>query len=120
MSILNTAILIVGLIALSLTIPALIYIISTFRRRTIAMKKLDYLIEDVTYKSEMLNSTVETVAKIANYVDAFEVITRKNVKSAAKIISRNKEDIYKIGNRIKSAALGDNQPKSRSKKKGSK
>lgn len=107
MSGLTTSLVILSLIAVSLAIIALLYIITSSRRRAIIMKKADYLIEDITYKSETLNSTVETVAKISNYIDIFETIAKKNMKSAAKVISRNKDDIYKIVNRIKTAAMGE-------------
>lgn len=109
-----TALIIVGLIAMILTIIALLYGIAAIRRRAIMIKKLDYLIEDITYKSEMLNSSVETVSKVANYIDIFEMVARKNIKSAAKLAARNKEDIYKILDRIRKAALGEeNKKKSR-------
>lgn len=119
MSGLTTSLIIMSLIAVSLSIIAIFYIITASRRRAIFMKKADYLIEDITYKSETLNNTVETVAKIANYIDVFEVIARKNVKSAAKVVSRNKDDIYKIANRIKKIAIGEEE-KVKGKKKGGK
>lgn len=102
-----TALIIVSLIGIILIIIALLYGIAATRRRAIMIKKLDYLIEDITYKSEMLNSSVETVSKIANYIDVFELVARKNIKSIAKLLARNKEDIYKILNRIKKMAVGD-------------
>ncbi|WKX02690.1 hypothetical protein [Candidatus Mycoplasma mahonii] len=102
---------IVSIIAVSLSIVAIFYIIAAYRRRTITMKKVDYLVEDLTYKSESLSSTVKTVGKVSNYVDAFEVISKKNMKSAAKIIARNKDDIYKIGNRILELAIGKEKKK---------
>ena len=116
---LQTTLVVISIIAVSLSIIAILYITLAFRRRAITMKKIDYLVEDITYKSEMLNSTVETISKISNYVDAFELVARKNMKSATKIISRNKEDIYKIANRIKLAAMGEaGQKNVKSKKKG--
>ena len=72
-----TALVIVSLIGIILIIIALLYGIAAIRRRAIMIKKLDYLIEDITYKSEMLNSSVETVAKVSNYLDVFEVVARK-------------------------------------------
>lgn len=114
---LEITILIIGIIAVSLSIIALLYIISSSRRKAIFMKKADYLIEDITYKSETLTSTVETVAKISNYIDVFETVARKNMKSAAKVASRNKDDIYKILNRIKKVAMG---PEEDTKKGGKK
>ena len=113
---LETTLLIIGIVVGVLSIIALFYIIASQRRRAITYKKVDYLVEDITYKSEMLNSTVETVSKMANYIDVFEVVARKNMKSAAKVISRNKDDIYKIVDRIKKLAVG----KEESNKKGGK
>ena len=108
---LETTILIIGIIAILLSIIALFYAISSSRRKAIFMKKADYLIEDITYKSETLTSTIETVAKIANYVDVFEAVARKNMKSAVKVVSRNKDDVYKILNRIKKTAMGPEEKK---------
>lgn len=118
MSGLTTSLVIVSLVAVSLGIIAILYIIAASRRRAIVMKKADYLIEDITYKSETLNPTVETIAKISNYVDVFEAVARKNMKSAAKVVSRNKDDLYKIANRIKKIAVGPEEDDK--KKKGRK
>ena len=108
---LTTTLVIMGIIALAVASVALVYIALAARRRTITMKKVDYLVEDITFKSESLTSTVETVAKMANYIDAFETIARKNIKSATKLINRNKDDLYKIANRIKKLAIGKEQNK---------
>ncbi|NQZ66132.1 MAG: hypothetical protein HRT99_02860 [Mycoplasmatales bacterium] len=113
------ALIIISIIAICLSIVAIFYIAAASRRKVIFYKKADYLIEDLTYKSEMLNPTVDTIAKISNYVDIFEVIARKNVKSAAKVISRNKDDIYKILDRIKDLAMGPEE-NSKTKKGGKK
>ena len=119
MSGLNMTLTIVAIVAVSFSIIAIFYIIAAFRRRTITMKKVDYLIEDITHKAETLNSTVETIAKMANYIDAFEAISKKNIKSAAKLVARNKDDLYKIANRVKEMAMGK-QEVEKSKKKGGK
>ena len=107
MSGLTTTLVILSIIAVLLGIIAILYIIIASRRRAIFMKKADYLIEDVTSKSEMLTSTVETIAKVSNYIDIFDAVARKNMKSAAKVASRNKDDIYKILERVKKLAIGD-------------
>ena len=121
MSGLSTTLVVLSIIAVSLGIIAIFYIIAASRRRAIFMKKADYLIEDITYKSEMLNPTVETISKIANYIDVFEVVARKNMKSATKVISRNKDDLYKIANRIKKIAIGPEESNTKkTKKKGGK
>lgn len=108
---LTTTLVIMGIIVLAIAAVALVYIALAARRRTITMKKVDYLVEDITFKSESLTSTIETVAKMANYIDAFETIARKNIKSAAKLINRNKDDLYKIANRIKKLAIGKEETK---------
>ena len=109
MSELTTALIILSIVAVSFSIVAIFYIIAASRRRAIFMKKADYLIEDITYKSEMLNPTVETISKISKYVDIFEVVSRNNMKSATKLVSRNKDDIYKVLNRIKKIIVGSEE-----------
>jgi len=116
MSGLTTTLIIVSIIAISIAMVALVYITIAARRRAITMKKVDYLVEDITFKSESLSSTIETISKMANYIDAFETVARKNIKSATKLINRNKDDLYKIADRIKKIAVG----KEENKKKGSK
>ncbi|RTZ69221.1 MAG: hypothetical protein DSZ21_00265 [Tenericutes bacterium] len=106
MNSLVTTLIIFGLVVLSISIIALLFFLVSQRKKIVLYKKVDYLIEDLTYKSEMLNSTVETVAKISNYIDVFEVVTKKNIKTVLKLYERNKDDIYKIAERIKKAAIG--------------
>ena len=101
-----TTVLIIGIIIGLLSSVALLYAISAQRRKSITLKKIDYLVEDITYKSEILTSTVETIAKVANYIDVFEVVARKNIKSAAKVIARNKDDFYRILDRVKKMMVG--------------
>ncbi len=113
---LSMTLMIVSIIAVSFSIIAIFYIIASFRRKTITMKKVDYLVEDITEKLESLTSTVETIAKLSNYIDAFEVVSRKNIKSAAKLIARNKDDLYKIANRIKEIAVGNKEEATKTKK----
>jgi len=58
-----------------------LYTIVTMRRVGVAAKKVDYFFEDLTYKSEMLNATVDTIARVTNYVDIFDAFAKRNVKS---------------------------------------
>ncbi|WP_425377844.1 hypothetical protein [Spiroplasma endosymbiont of Polydrusus pterygomalis] len=68
------------------------------------LKKFDYFVEDLTYKSEMLNSNVDTVVKVSNYVDVFEAFAKRNVKEWVKIIARNKDIAYRIVDKLKDFA----------------
>ena len=101
MSTLTQAILIICLIIAIFGIIAVFYMIIALRRISIATKKFDYLIEDLTYKSELLNSTSETISKLTNYIDAFEVIARRNIKSGVRLVSKNRDVIYKMTDKIK-------------------
>ena len=81
---------------------AAVYLIASLRRRNVVLKKVDYLIEDITYKSESLNVTVETINKISNYVLSMDAITQTGFKSAAKLVSENKNYIYSIIKKLQS------------------
>ncbi len=114
------ALIVLGIIAAVVVILAALYSIAAFRRMAIAYKKIDYLIEDLTYKSEILNSTVETVSKMSNYLDAFEVVARQNVKSGIKIIARNKDMFYGLAKRVQDLALTETSKSKKPKKAGKK
>ncbi len=89
-------------------VVAVFYLLLLFRQLTITSKKIDYLIEDITYKSEMLNSTVETVVKVSNYVDAFEAIAKKNGKAALRLAQRNKDLIFRFADKVRDYANREN------------
>ncbi|MDE6477504.1 MAG: hypothetical protein K2L48_05005 [Mycoplasmoidaceae bacterium] len=69
-----------GIIALILLIIALFYAIIAFRKIGIVSKKTDYLVEDVTYKSEMLMPTVEALTRLSKYSDLLEEYVSENSK----------------------------------------
>ncbi|CAM9137701.1 hypothetical protein MYMA111404_03265 [Mycoplasma marinum] len=117
MDVKTSALVIIGIVAAILLIVAIFYAITAFRRMAITYKKIDYLVEDITYKSETLNSTVETISKVSNYLDIFEVVAQKNVKSAIKLVSRNRETIYSMAEKLKELALSEKDGKN---KKGGK
>lgn len=93
---------IVGLVILSLV---LLYTISLIRRTNIVMKKVDYLVEDITYKSESLSVSVEALNKIANYVLTFDTLSKKGYKSLLKLLSENRNYFYEIADKLKESVL---------------
>lgn len=93
--------LIVGIILLSLLVIATLYGIAGLRRKNIVLKKVDYFIEDITYKSESLNVTVETLNKISNYALSLDAVSEKGFKSAIKVISENRNYIYSIFDKMR-------------------
>jgi len=90
------ALIIIGVVLLLLLSLAAIYLIASLRRRNVVLKKVDYLVEDITYKSESLNVTVETINKISNYILSLDAVSQKGFKSMVKLVSENKNYIYSI------------------------
>lgn len=87
---------IVGITALVILSFVLLYSLSLIRRTNIVMKKIDYLVEDVTYKSESLNVAVEAINKISNYVLTFDSLTKKGFSSLTKLVSENRNYFYSL------------------------
>ncbi|MDE5617755.1 MAG: hypothetical protein K2I36_02855 [Ureaplasma sp.] len=53
---------------------------------SIVSKKLDYLIEDLTYKSEKMNDVVSSIVKISNYINAAEDLVKNNADVISKVM----------------------------------
>ena len=87
---------IVGIVLLILLSIASLYLIASLRRKNVVMKKVDYLVEDITYKSESLNVTVETLNKLSNYALTMDLVSQKGFKSMVKLVSENRNYIYTI------------------------
>ncbi len=108
------------IILLIVLILLLIYLFTVFRKLKIIFSKVNYLVEDVTYKLELMNSTVETIVKISNYVDTFEAITKRNVKAMTRLAIRNRDFAYKLFDKIKDFAEKDNSKEPINKNAGKK
>lgn len=67
-----------------------LYALIVLRRFFIVMKKIDYLVEDVTYKSETLSPMIDSLLKLSSYVDVMEDIIKKNTESIKKVTNDNK------------------------------
>lgn len=98
----TTTVLIIVLLALAILL--VLYAIITLRKVGIAAKKVDYFFEDLTYKSEMLNATVDTVARVTNYLDIFDAFAKRNVKSWVKVATKNKDIVYKLVDKLRDFA----------------
>ncbi len=90
------ALLIIAIILGLILIIVALYGVAAMRRRTVVLKKVDYLVEDITYKSESLNVTVETLNKVSNYALSMDALTKNGLKSSLKLISENRNYIYSI------------------------
>lgn len=90
------ALIILAIILCIVAILAFVYMIITFRKINIVAKKIDYFVEDATYKSEKLNVTVDAIVKLSNYVDVFELLIKQNAQSLVDYLTKNKENIEKF------------------------
>lgn len=88
-------------ILVCLAIIVCLYMIIAYRKVGIVSKKIDYLVEDLTYKSELLTPVIDSVVKIGSYIDLFEGIFQQKSESLLKYASNNKESIYKLGKQLK-------------------
>lgn len=97
----NTALLILTIVLVCIAIVLCIYLIITFRRIHIVSKKLDYLVEDLTYKSEQLTPLTDSLIKISNFIDIFDSVLKEKSQNLIKHTSGNKESIYQVAKEVK-------------------
>lgn len=101
----NNILLILTIILVVITILLVVYLVVTFRKIHIVAKKIDYLVEDLTYKSEQLTPLVDSVVKVADFIDLFNSILKDRSQKVVKYTSNNQEAIYKIAKEVKNAAI---------------
>lgn len=99
------ALIILGIVACIIFILAMIYLIFVFSRINILAKKTDYLVEDVTYKSEKLNVTIDAIVKLSNYINILDTYFNNS----------NDEIINYVKNKITSFLEPNSKYKSHSK-----
>lgn len=97
----NSALIVLVTILVCVAIILCVYLIITFRKIHIVAKKLDYLVEDLTYKSEQLTPVVDSIVKISNFIDILDSILKQKSQNLIKHISGNKESIYKVAKEVK-------------------
>lgn len=80
----------------TVAIFAFIYMIIAFRRITIFAKKMDYLIEDVTYKSEKMNDVIDAIVKVSKYINIAETLVKNNADIINDLLEKKtKQDKFK-------------------------
>lgn len=79
-----------------------IYMIFAFRKFHIVCKKVDYLVEDLTYKIELLSPTVDSIVKVSNLIDILNSVLHEKSHTIMKYVSGNQEAIDKAAQEIKS------------------
>ncbi|MDR0985545.1 MAG: hypothetical protein LBL60_01195 [Mycoplasmataceae bacterium] len=102
-----TILIVVGCVVVFLLLFLIIYMIVAFRKIGIVAKKMDYLVEDLTYKSEMLTPVVEAMIKLSHYVDLFENILVQNEDLVNKFVGGNKKASKQLVSKIKDSIKND-------------
>ncbi len=88
-------------ILVSIGIIVSIYKFIAYRRISIVSKKIDYLVEDLIYKTEYLTPAVESIVKLSNYIDIIEGVVKQNAESVLKYVTENKESAVNISKQLK-------------------
>ncbi len=87
----------IGLIVLIIVgILVLLYLLFLLFKINKTLKKVDYAVDDVIYKLDLLNHPLETVKKLFNYIDIFDIVSKKNLHSLLKWLKRNNFVLYKF------------------------
>lgn len=88
-------------ILVCLAIIGSLYKIIAYRRISVVSKKIDYLVEDLIYKSEFMVPAVEALVKLSGYVDLIEGIVKKNSNALINYVDNNKDSVKKISRQVK-------------------
>ncbi len=91
----------IGILAVFLLSILFIYLIMMMRRSNIILKKVDYLVEDITYKAESLSVSVDAITRVSNYLLMFDATSKKHIGSLVKLISENREFFYSFASKVK-------------------
>lgn len=78
-----------------------LYKIIAYRRISVVSKKIDYLVEDLIYKSEFMVPAVEALVKLSSYVDLVEGIVKKNSNTLISYVDSNKKTAKKMSAQAK-------------------
>lgn len=93
----------------SLIICLTIYLFFVFRKIAVASKKIDYLIEDITYKSEVLSPMIDSILKLSSYIDVLDIVFKKKSSEISKVIDNNSENIKKFNKQLQKVLERDNK-----------
>ena len=93
-----------GIIALIALLVAIGFLIRFLLKMDKFFKESKKLVKNVNKKIEGLDQILKNMNRLANYFDIFEVIAKKNVKSAAKLFARNKEVVNNLIDKVKTFA----------------
>ncbi len=79
-------------VLIGIAIIACIYKIFAYRRISIAAKKIDYLVEDLIYKSEYIMPSIEAVSEFASYTNLADLVFNRSKKDTGNNKLKEKPD----------------------------
>lgn len=85
----------------------IIYLFFVFRRFSITTRKIDYLIEDITFKSETLAPMIDSLVKLSSYINVLDIAIKRNSSSIEKVIKNNRDSIQKFNKQLQKALLDE-------------
>lgn len=96
---------VLGSIALCLLIIGLFYLILILKRSSSTMKKIDYLVDDITYKAESLSVTVDSLNKMGILLQKANSTSKKIISVFVRTLANNKDFIYALLDNLKARTL---------------
>ncbi|MBR2652255.1 hypothetical protein IKD56_02720 [bacterium] len=59
---------------------------------------MDYLIEDITYKSEKMNDVVDAIVKVSKYINVAETLVKSNADVISDLLEKKTKQQDKFKN----------------------
>lgn len=84
-----------------IAIIVLIYFLWFIRRSMNVVKKVDYLIEDITFKSESLKVVFDAAISLSTYFNSLENIINDNINNLVNLFNTNNKEVADIVQNIK-------------------
>lgn len=84
-----------------LAILVLLILFWFIRRSLNVLKKVDYLVEDITFKSESIKPVFDATITLSNYVNTLEKVANENLSDLVNLFSNNNVEMQAIIENIK-------------------
>ncbi|WP_391591507.1 hypothetical protein MCAV_04520 [[Mycoplasma] cavipharyngis] len=78
------------------SIITIIIIFSTMRRMSNVIKKIDYIVEDLTYKAESFSETVEAIKGFSKYINLFQSLIDDQNPQKSEYVKQNRKKIMAL------------------------
>ncbi|MDQ0514315.1 uncharacterized protein YoxC [Mycoplasmoides fastidiosum] len=83
-------------ILIVISIITVISIFLTFRRMGNVTKKIDYVVEDLTYKTESLSTTIDAIKVFSKYISLIQSLTDDQNPEKSEYVKQNRKKIMAL------------------------